>query len=415
MHKPVVRRSTPSVFQRPLSAPAHGRRGPLALLLAAAAILAAGCTSGPSPASKAAPSPSIVQPQRYTVSVDASPQSIPLVADAFFPSQLALHPGDSVTFKEEWTGEPHTVTLGTLVDQAASVSSSPSPSPARVSPLTAGSAGLPDLFPAGFPGGRGDVPASAAQPCFLASGSPPLTGACPQVAQPDFNGSQTFYNSGWLAEGSSFTVTVSATTPVGTYHVRDLAHPVMAGEVQVVPRSQPVPSPSAVAAAGAAELARAVQAQAPAAAEAAAVTTTLVAGITEAGVTNTFIAAFGPATVTATSGSTLTWNLYGRHALALDPPATATGLLTQSADGSVHINTTAVNHIGGAAPPTGVPTRPVSVNGGSYGGTGFHNSGLLDSVPPGLISYTLKFSAPGTYTVRCLVHPAMTETVNVTP
>lgn len=36
----------------------------------------------------------------------------------YFPATIAVHPGQTVTFQQEWTGEPHTVTFGTLVDEA---------------------------------------------------------------------------------------------------------------------------------------------------------------------------------------------------------------------------------------------------------------------------------------------------------
>src|SRR5207302_1904977 len=72
------------------------------------------------------------------------------------------------------------------------------------------------------------------------------------------------------------------------------------------------------------------------------------------------------------------WNLYGVHALALDPPDGAMGLLVKGSDGAVHVNQVAVDHVGGQIPPGPVPRAQV-VNGGSYGGTGFHNSGLLAS------------------------------------
>ena len=35
---------------------------------------------------------------------------------AYFPNDVTVHPGDTVDFHENWTGEPHTVTMGTLVD-----------------------------------------------------------------------------------------------------------------------------------------------------------------------------------------------------------------------------------------------------------------------------------------------------------
>src|SRR5207302_6402951 len=35
---------------------------------------------------------------------------------AYFPKQVMVHPGDTVDFHENWKGEPHTVTMGTLVE-----------------------------------------------------------------------------------------------------------------------------------------------------------------------------------------------------------------------------------------------------------------------------------------------------------
>ncbi|HLI56142.1 MAG TPA: hypothetical protein VKY26_03810 [Actinomycetota bacterium] len=400
----------------------------LAVLACAAALVAASCTSG-NPQTQPTKSATPPGPQHFTVSVDASPQTVqyngspvtvPLVADLFFPSSLSVHPGDAVTFQEQPTGEIHTVTLGTLIDQSASATT-PLPSPSRGAPSPTGAAAaaalVPNIFPTGFPGARANAVASAAQPCFLDTGAPPLNGPCPQVAQPAFNGTQAFYSSGWLPPGSSFTVTVSATTPPGTYQFRDLAHPAMTGELQVEPAAEPIPPPSQVAAAGAAQLQAAALAQAPAVAgatAAAAVTSTVVAGITEAGVTGTFVALFAPATLTVTAGQTVAWNLYGQQSIAISPPPGATGLLTRLANGTVQFNTTAINHVGGVSGPNGLPPRPETVNGGTYTG-GFHNSGLLLSSPPNLITYIVKFATPGTYTVQSLSYPSMTETVNVVP
>lgn len=384
------------------------------VLTALLGLLASACTGGP--AHHAGPSPSAPPPapQHYTISVDGTSATVPLVSDAFYPSVFAVHPGDVVTFDEVWTGEIHTVTLGTLVNQAYAVPPSPSPSPSARSTPGTGVGGLPGVFPAGFPGGRGDAIPAAAQPCFLAAGVPPAAGACPQVPQPPFDGTQSFYSSGWLSQGQSFSVTMSATTPTGLYYVQDLAHPSMVADLVVEPLSVPIPSAASIAQEGTAALAKAVAQQQAAAAEAAAVTTTLVAGLTEAGATETFLATFGAPAVTITAGQGLAWNVYGEQAIAVGPPQNAFGLLTRSPDGSVHINTMATRPAGGSAtPPTAALTRPTTVNGGAYGTSGFHNSGLLVSYPPGLITYTLRFTAPGTYTVRDLIYPSMTETVYV--
>jgi plastocyanin len=63
-------------------------------------------------------------------------------------------------------------------------------------------------------------------------------------------------------------------------------------------------------------------------------------------------------------------------------------------------------------PPAGVP----SYNGANHG-NGFFNSGFLDgdSASPLPASTQVKFSAAGTYSVICLIHPFMTSTVTVTP
>src|SRR5689334_17760217 len=37
---------------------------------------------------------------------------------AFFPRFISAHPGDTVEFKQSWTGDPHTVTLGKVIDNA---------------------------------------------------------------------------------------------------------------------------------------------------------------------------------------------------------------------------------------------------------------------------------------------------------
>src|SRR5687768_15668272 len=36
----------------------------------------------------------------------------------YFPGTVYAHPGDEVVFDQQWTGEPHTVTFGTIVDEA---------------------------------------------------------------------------------------------------------------------------------------------------------------------------------------------------------------------------------------------------------------------------------------------------------
>jgi plastocyanin len=309
---------------------------------------------------------------------------------------LQAHPGDTIKFVEVWSGEPHTVSLGSLVDQGPTATA------------------LPLFFPRV---GRGDPLQSAAQPCFLDTGTPPLAAACPRVDQPAFSGVQAFYSSGWLSPTATFTVPLSPTINPGTYTFRCLVHANMVGKIDVVPPARSIPTPAQVTAVGTAELNAALAGLAPAVQNAALVTATTVAGITAgSGVTTTALAAtFGSAELDVGVNQTVAFNVYGMHAIAVNPPDSAVGILTKGPDGVVHVNNAAVRNAGGESPPLGVQTRPRTVYGGSYDGSGFHNSGLLTSLPPGLLTYTLQFSVPGTYSLRCLVHPAMTATVKVGP
>ena len=58
--------------------------------------------------------------QAFTVEVDGKADGFSAGFPAFFPDQVTVHPGDSVTVKlNAASGQPHTATLGTLVDAGA--------------------------------------------------------------------------------------------------------------------------------------------------------------------------------------------------------------------------------------------------------------------------------------------------------
>lgn len=82
---------------------------------------------------------------------------------------------------------------------------------------------MPDVFPHAASDGPPKPNQSAAQPCYLDTGVPPLANAggapaCAKKPQPDFNGRQSFYNSGMLTEdGESFSVKLAEDIRPGTY------------------------------------------------------------------------------------------------------------------------------------------------------------------------------------------------------
>ena len=62
--------------------------------------------------------PGRVSSQVFAVNVDGVNPKAHETFFAYFPRASTVHPGDSVVFHYVGVGEPHTVTLGTLVDQA---------------------------------------------------------------------------------------------------------------------------------------------------------------------------------------------------------------------------------------------------------------------------------------------------------
>src|SRR5207302_3808360 len=111
---------------------------------------------------------------------------------------------------------------------------------------------LPQLLPQG----PGDAIQTAANPCFVSTGVPSSTGPCPNGTQPSFDGTQAYYNSGWLDKNAKFTVQISKSTAPGTYYFMCLLHREgMTGKIDVVSSGTSVPSPSAQAATGQKELA----------------------------------------------------------------------------------------------------------------------------------------------------------------
>src|SRR5260370_40843665 len=230
-----------------------GRLRTLVLMVFLAAGSGVGCTSPkPSLVPRSHPASAPAGPQTFSVSVDAVSGVIPLVAEQYFPSEVRVHPGDTIKFNEVWSGEPHTVSLGSLVDQGPTATA------------------LPAFFPR--PGRGSDPTPAAAQPGVLDTGAPPATTACPRVDQPAFSGVQAFYSSGWLAPTATFTVPLSATINPGTYTFRCLVHPNMTGKIDVVPPARTIPGPAQVIAARPAQLTSAVAALAPAVQDTALVT-----------------------------------------------------------------------------------------------------------------------------------------------
>jgi plastocyanin len=305
------------------------------LLLAGAAVLLGGCAglAGTGGADE------------RTVLIDYDHDQVASTFMAYFPNHVKLHPGDEVVFRQQWTGEGHSVTMGTYVDKMMEIARplmeqypEEEPPPEVVAPFFEIFEQLPlmvaddaDLA----------VNQNGAQPCFLDEGLPPEDPDTPcdaaQQQQPAFNGRQSYYNSGFIPYegpgGNEFRVRLADDIAPGSYSYYCNLHQFFQnGTIEVVPEDQPIPSQE--------EVSRQAFAQIEAAAEPllkayrAAVTArgeTEVVGMTvskpfagwfsESEETPGWINEFVPRRTDIEAGQSLTWSFVGAHTVSFDVPA----------------------------------------------------------------------------------------------
>jgi plastocyanin len=350
-------------------------------------------------------------PASYTVQVDGHTPENHLALTAYFPKAVSVHPGDTITFPLADSGEPHTVTFGKDIDDALAAfaaGADPTTDPAilKVPPL--------------LPNGPGDAIQSAANPCYLATGDPD-TDECAQVDQPAFDGTQTFYNSGWLAPDQDFTVTLSPDIKPGTYGFMCLLHSAgMTGTVTVVDPSTAVKTPDEVTAEGQTELDAVAQ---PLAAAAEAAQTQpdgqALAGVFDPNVQVGQPTIFAPSTTSIPVGGSVTWTILGPHTISFNSPQDAIGPRIEAPDGTIHVNAKIFTPAGGPGqppPPSGPPdpsAPPTLIDAGTWDGTAYLSSGAILSFPPQLYQYKVTFSTAGTYKYICQIHVDMQGTVKV--
>lgn len=398
----------------------------VSVVAAVIALVAVGCGKS---SNESSTSTTAAASQTYSVQLDGKTTAFTGEFGSFFPTTLSVHAGDTLQFQlPNFSGVPHTVTFGTLVDKAVAkieqLGPQATPDAQENSPELLN---LPDVFTHKNPtSGPPDANQSAGQPCYLTTGVPPLslTGsapACPKVAQPDFDGTQSFYNSGTLGkDGASFTMKVAASTKPGTYSFICLIHRGgMTGKLTVAGPGATVPAPSDVTAAGKKQFDDLVTGVTPAAQAAQKSTpdkATL--GTGDPKYPNVVVAEFGPKSLSIPVGGSVTWNEFAFHTLTFGATDADVGVVTTAADGSVHLAK------GGAPAGFNVPaslaefpppanSKPTLVDLGTYDGTGFKSTGVTGSVPPQFIAFKLTFTKAGTYVVRCLVHPDMKGEIKV--
>ena len=400
------------------------------LLLAVVVLLVGACSSDKKATSTSAGSSSAATggAQTVAVDIDASSKDTQVGFTAYFPNELTVHPGDTVDFASHFNGEPHSVTLGTLLDQGL-----PKADPnAQEEP--------PELqkIPAMLPDGPGDANQSAAQPCYLTTGEPPASDACTkdQQKQPEFDGTQTFYNSGFVPDGEHFKLTLSKNIKPGTYNFFcNLHREGMTGKITVVAADAKAQTADEVKQAGQKRLTdkqdkmKSTIAAIKGGTLPPFITTAspngLIAGGGSQDVEDAYPVLFGPDKASVKAGDTVTWTIVGPHTVTFGASESLRTFISKAPDGSVHLNPDSAAPAGGAgqpqeqpaggAPPdpNAPPPPPTPIDGGSYDGSGLHSSGLVLSFPPTLFTYSVTFTKAGSYQYVCLVHPDMKGTINV--
>lgn len=406
------------------------RRG--GVLVVFLALVAAGCSksnTGTSASQSPSPTPA-AGPQTYSVVLDGKTDAFNGEFGTFFPNSLTVHAGDTVNFSlPRFSGIPHTVTFGTLVDKGvAKYESLGVTATFDAQENNPDVLNLPDVFPHTAPKGPPDVNHSAAEPCFLATGVPPLSlsggaAACPKTTQPDFDGTQAFYNSGILSkDGDSFSVKLASSIKPGTYRFMCLVHRSgMTATLDVAAAGAQADTPAAVTAAGTKQFNDVVTRMTPLAqaAQVTATTTTAISVGSFDTMSDNVIADFGPKALSVPVGTKVTFVFHSFHTLAFNAPDSAVGIIAKDPSGVAHLGPGGAPQGGWTVPgvfgafPAPPTQGPLTADLGSYSGTGVRNTGVVGSLPPAIYSVTVKFTQKGTVPIRCLVHPEMKGEVKV--
>jgi plastocyanin len=370
----------------------------------------------------------------------------------YYPKNVIVHRGDTVDFKVTWSGEPHSVTMGTVVDRLIKYEPIFEKYDSRDAAIAGGvpMTTIHDIDETGnhVPGmtTQGEnIYQPGARPCYIPSfdkipaystgdDETPVTDAsanCPKgdEVQPAFNGRQGLYNSGFIPfqgpRGNSFTVHIAKDAKLGTFNYFCNYHWTnMRGTVKIVPQSTKIPSQAAVSHAARLQInkdaAPGVKAVAKVEAGNFSGLKPPLAGVS-VGKGNEFetglqVNEFYPRTFHVKVNDPVTWTVKGSdHTVSFNVPKYFP-VFTVAKSGDVRWDPKSFHGVGWTVPPEPeqqsdtAPTPRVIDVGKWDGGGGFHSSGLMAEDE----TFTLRFTKPGTYPYACVVHPPMIGTVVVT-
>ncbi len=378
-----------------------------------------------------------------TVLVDYKHDDFASAFLSYYPKSVKVHPGDTVRFRQTWTGEPHSVTMGTVVDavfkyapiieqyDSKEAALAGGVDPATITKVDETFARVP-----GMTDDDGNIFPAGAEPCYVDQFAeiPRMTEGdddvipgvqCPTRGrqQPAFTGKQALYNSGFIpfrgVGANTFEMPIAKNAVPGTYQYFCNYHWIgMSGTVTIVPDNKPVPSQSSVSSAARKQLERDSK---PTLAslkkgEKRASDAAPLVGVSTGGSEYVSINEFLPRAIEAKVGKPVTWKVEGfRHTLSFNVPKYFP-VLTVKKDGSVSLDKRAHDPVGWTVSPpvlddNGRPLETRRIDVGSWDGSGgYHSSGLIEDGE----TFSLTFTKPGTYPYACVIHPAMIGQVKVT-
>lgn len=378
----------------------------------------------------------------------------------YFPRKVTVRPGDTVEFEQAWTGEPHSVTFGSLVEPVLD------PVIELVKELEK-TGDIPEGEPEEFKAFNvpfafdheaddGSLFQQAAQPCYVAQAAAwpgDKETPCPKRGQPEFTGSDAVYSSGLIpyegVGGNTFRVPVAADAKPGTYGYFCNVHgPLQFGEVEIVPKGTKIPSVREVAQEARKQTTTRTKVMIDNH-KAAKAGNVVLAGETGGekietkgknligvptpfffenrfvfGIVNEFV----PNQMTARVGKKVTWTFAGFHTISFNVPKYFP-VFTIDDDGTVEYNARASEAAGWPGPPEPLEEEegeqgdgqaedepreeepePIKVDAGEWDGKGFRSSGLDYGEGD---EFSVTFTRAGTYPFACLIHPSMVGTIVV--
>ena len=373
----------------------------------------------------------------------------------YYPSKVQVRPGDTVHFKQAWSGEPHSVTMGKVVDDvfevAPLVEQYDGPEEARAAGLSEELiqravdtyAKLPGMVGEGY-----TIFQPGARPCFVADladvpaftdieKQQPIPGAtCPTEGrpQPAFRGGEGLYNSGFISptgpSANEFDVPIAADATPGTYRYFCNYHWTgMSGSIEIVAPGAPIPSQAAVNKQAREQINRAAT---QAVARVRAARQGKFGGITpplagrasadddesdESPANYVAINEFFPRKTEAKVDEPVTWTVDGfAHTISFNVPKYFPIFTVKGPEHDVEWNPQSFKPVGWDIPTRqrtneeGGPPPPTVVDVGKWDGKGgFHSSGALEHGD----RFSVTFTRPGTYSYACVLHPQMVGTVVV--